>query len=417
MTLTLLVDLDDTLLGNEMSTFLPAYLHALGEHLSSYAEPERLISTLLSATQQMIENPQPDRSLKESFDAIFYGSLGISINEMQEALDVFYAEIFPRLQSYTVFRPQAVDFVEQALDLGYEIVIATNPLFPRTAILQRLAWAGLSLEKYPLSLVTSVEDFHFAKPNPAFFAEILAHLGWPDRPTVMVGDDLYNDITPARQLGIPAFWITLDGSQSSNGPFGPTSAGALENVLPWLHATPFEELLPDFETSLAQLATLRATPAALGSLAETLPDAILTECPQASEWCLTEIICHLRDVDNEVNLPRIRSVIYEANPFLPGMDTDPWAEERQYICQNGRDALVEFTKVRIEVLSLLDDLTPGDWQRLARHAILGPTSLQELVNIIATHDRLHLRQIHQTLSSVIIVHPNSQFIDRTNQIG
>lgn len=409
MTLTLLVDLDDTLIGNEMSTFLPAYLNALGEYLSSYAEPQRLVSTLLYATQQMIQNPRPDRSLIETFDAYFYSSLGIPRDEMQDSFDKFYAEIFPHLQSHTVFRPQAVDFVEQALKLGYEIVIATNPLFPRTAILQRLAWAGISIEKYPLSLITSAEDFHFSKPNPAYFAEILARLGWPDRPAVVVGDDIHNDITPARQLGIPAFWITKDGSQSPDGPFGPSSTGVLENVLPWLQAMPTEELLPDFKTPMSQLATMRATPAALESLAKTLPDSIMTDCPQTGEWCFTEIICHLRDVDSEVNLPRIRSVINETNPFLPGMDTDPWAEERQYICQNGRDALVEFTKVRIEILSLLDKINPIDWQRSARHAILGPTSLQELVSIIATHDRLHFQQIHQTLSSVFEVDPHSQY--------
>lgn len=401
MKLTLLVDLDDTLLGNEMSTFLPAYLQALGEYLSSYAEPERLVATLLSATQQMIQKSQPDRSLEETFDAIFYDALGVSIEEIQGAIDTFYANIFPRLQSHTVFLPQAVDFVEQAVDLGYEIVIATNPLFPRTAILQRLNWAGISLEKYPLRLVTSVENFHFAKPNPAYFAEILAQLGWPDQPAVMVGDDLHNDIIPARQIGIPAFWITSDGSKISKGSFGPTSSGTLENVLPWLQSTSYEQLIPNFETSLAQSATMRATPAALSSLAQTLPDTLLTECPQAGEWCLTEIICHLRDVDNEVNLPRIRTIIQEVNPFLPGVDTDPWAKQRQYICQNGRDALVEFAKVRIEILSLLDDLTNREWQRIARHAILGPTSLQELVSIIASHDRLHLQQIHETLKSVV----------------
>ena len=39
---------------------------------------------------------------------------------------------------------------------------------------------------------------------------------------------------------------------------------------------------------------------------------------------MTEIICHLRDVEREVNLPRIRRVLAEQNPFLVGEVTDVW---------------------------------------------------------------------------------------------
>src|SRR5574341_812870 len=47
-------------------------------------------------------------------------------------------------------------------------------------------------------------------------------------------------------------------------------------------------------------------------------------------------------------------------------------------------------------LALLDGLSPADWQRPARHAVFGPTTLQELLAItIIEHDRLHLRQLKE----------------------
>jgi hypothetical protein len=46
---------------------------------------------------------------------------------------------------------------------------------------------------------------------------------------------------------------------------------------------------------------------------------------------------------------------------------------------------------------MLEAAAPGDWGRTARHAILGPTTLKELVRIIAEHDRLHIRQVTQDL--------------------
>ena len=39
MTITLLIDLDDTLLGNQIDTFVSYYTRALAEHLSASVEP------------------------------------------------------------------------------------------------------------------------------------------------------------------------------------------------------------------------------------------------------------------------------------------------------------------------------------------------------------------------------------------
>jgi hypothetical protein len=123
-----------------------------------------------------------------------------------------------------------------------------------------------------------------------------------------------------------------------------------------------------------------------------------TRRPAPKEWCLTEIACHLRDVEAEVNLPRLQMVLRETNPFLPGKDTDPWADERHYIQQDGPAALRDFVITRQELLYRLDSLQPEDWQRPARHAILGPTTQIELVGIIANHDRLHVQQVKHAIT-------------------
>ncbi|HJW89364.1 MAG TPA: DinB family protein [Anaerolineales bacterium] len=401
MTLTLLVDLDDTLLGNDINKFLPAYLQALGNHLAQYAPQEILIPTLLSATRSMVLNNRPDRRLKEVFDAAFFPALGLKQEDLQEPIDAFYREVFPGLQNLCQRIPEAARLVDQALARGYRVAIATNPLFPRPAILHSLAWAGIPVDNYDLPLISSYERFHFAKPNLAYFAELLGQMGWPDGPVVMVGDDLHNDIEPARRLGIPAFWISKNGKAPPDATHGPNAGGTLLDLIPWIESLPASDLTPVYNQPEAWSAILRATPASLDSLSEGLPSVAWTEPPRPGEWNLNEIFCHLRDVDAEVNLPRIRKVLQEHNPFLPGMDTDPWATERQYICQNGPEVLESFTALRIELVELLDSLGLEDWERPARHAIFGPTHLKELVSISSGHDRLHLRQAYESLQTVI----------------
>ena len=400
MTPTLLLDLDGTLLDNEIGEFLPQYLKALGKHLASHVAPDRLIPTLLTATQEMIQNNRPDLTLKEVFEAKFFSDLNLDREALQTGIDEFYAEIFPGLRSHTSPRPEAITLVEYAVDCGYRIAIATNPLFPRSAILQRLEWANLSPQDYPFSLIASYETFHFAKPNPVFFTEILARLGWPDGGVIMVGDDLYNDIYPARSIGIPTFWVAQDKNIGKDDPFTTTAQGSLGAVIPWLDSASPEQLRPDFSSTIATTGTLRATPAALAVMIHELPASAYNVRAKPDEWSLTEILCHLRDVEQEVNLPRLKKVIDELDPFLPGMVTDPWAEERQYICQDAPTALASFTQSRLQLLNLLDGLKDEDLRRTARHAIFGPTHLKELVGINAGHDRLHLQQVKKTINII-----------------
>jgi FMN phosphatase YigB (HAD superfamily) len=395
---TLLIDLDDTLLSNDINTFLPAYLQALSKSLADYAPPEKLVPNLLAATRQMVRNSRPDQTLKQVFDQAFYPSLGLKALTLQDDLEQFYGRVFPTLAGLTRPRPEAVRLVISAFERGWRVAVTTNPLFPRTAILQRLAWGGLPIEQFPFELVTSYETFHFAKPSPAYFAEVVGRLGWPEGPIIVIGDDLQNDIYAARKLGLAAYWLEQPGMTIPYGPNGPSGYGPLGGVLEWIEAAETEILQPNFSGRQSMLAVLRSTPAVLDTLTDELTPDDWTRRPEPQAWNLTEIACHLRDVEREVNLERIEAVLKDDNPFLAGKDTDAWAAERGYAGQDGRQALIHFTDCRMTALDLLEPLQPEDWRRPARHAIFSRTQLAELVGITAGHDRLHVKQVMQTLA-------------------
>lgn len=398
MSLTLLVDLDDTLLLNSMEQFLPAYLNAISSHLAPALNPKDVLQGLMAGTREMVKNERPDRTLKEAFDSVFYPLLGIRESEYSPIFADFYARIYPQLRTLTRPNPEARSLLAQVRQRQYRLVIATNPLFPLTAIQQRAEWAGVSSNSHTVELIPSYETMHFAKPHPSYYAELLGILGWPEGAVVMVGDDLENDIYPARSLQLAAYWVHPEqASLDQNDPFAPSASGDLHHLLDWIDATGIDQQPPDFSTPGAALAVLRATPAALHTLCRQLSPELWNIRPQLTEWCQAEILCHLRDVEREVNLPRLQRVIQENNPFISGQDTDPWAEQRQYICQDGRKALADFTSARLAVLEMLSALDAEDWQRPARHTIFGPTDLKEIASIIAAHDRLHLRQVRESL--------------------
>ena len=84
-----------------------------------------------------------------------------------------------------------MELVDWAFAKGYRVAIATDPLFPRKAVYHRIRSAGLAPERF--ELVSSFETFHFTKSHPAYFAEVLGRLGWPNEPVLMVGNDVEHD--------------------------------------------------------------------------------------------------------------------------------------------------------------------------------------------------------------------------------
>jgi hypothetical protein len=140
---------------------------------------------------------------------------------------------------------------------------------------------------------------------------------------------------------------------------------------------------------LAELAAFRARMAVI--LANPRLDWLRRPAPD--EWSLTEIACHLRDVEYEVHQPRLYAILTEDEAFLPGVDADQWAEERHYRRQDGRAALADFLAARDETIALLFPLPAPAWERQGQHTFFGPTSLREIAYLAVQHDRLHKQQL------------------------
>lgn len=120
--------------------------------------------------------------------------------------------------------------------------------------------------------------------------------------------------------------------------------------------------------------------------------------PAEGEWCLTEVACHLRDVEREVHQPRFRALLRADNVFLSGAVADSWVEERRYRDQSGPAALAEFCAARRETVAMLTGLPDEMWQRTGQHAFFGPTTLHELLYLVVQHDEAHWEQIQELLS-------------------
>lgn len=395
MSLTLLLDLDDTLLDTNLETFMPAYFQALSQHMAAHVSPGVMVRALVDGMHLMNENEDPTRTLQEVFEAAFYPNLGISKEAVSGVLEEFYDNVFPTLRAYTHVRPDAVALIEWALGRGFRVAIATDPFFPRKATHHRIRWAGLDPNR--LELISTFDHFHFSKTHPAYYAEVLGRLGWPDGPVLMVGNDVERDLLPAHKFGLATYLI--DGESASHPDFV-AGCGKLVDLRPWLESIDLSTLEPSFKSREAILAILASTPAVWRSLTAFLTLEQWRREHSHDNWALNEIVCHLRDTEREVHAMQLNLLLERAEAFIPRPDTSVWASEREYLNEDGPSALTEFAAARLENLNQLRNLPDETWSRKARHAIFGPTDFTEIISFMADHDRMHIQQAWKTLQSL-----------------
>ena len=383
-----------------MGEFVPAYFQALAKHLSPWVRPEVMLPALISGTQAMLANEDPSLTLQQVFDRDFYPRIGVGKEQLNDAVEDFYDHVFHELSEVTRQRPGARELVDWALSCGDRVAIATDPLLPRKAVNERIRWAGL--EPGQFELISSYESFHFSKSHAAYYAELLGRLGWPDGPILMVGNDEERDLRRAHELGLVTFQV--DGAAPADIPGNAEGRGArtiahgsLTELRQWLKAVDQAQLEPMLRRRRSTQAILASTPAVLASLTSGLDARGWKEEPGPEEWALIEIVCHLRDTESEVHRIQIQRLRDEPQPFVPRPDAAVWAKQRNYLNDDGGQALAGYTRARMETLAQIAALAPDVWERPARHAIFGPTNAEEVIGFMADHDRLHVEQAWETL--------------------
>lgn len=222
----ILFDLDGTLLDSSMDKFLPIYLKALSARVAHLLEPKAFIAHLLEATEEMTANDGRATNA-EVFARAFYPFGGYSRAELEPIFDAFYAEDFPKLQAVTRRKPEARHVVELAIALGYDVAVVTNPLFPETAIRQRMQWAGV--QDLPFKWVTTYENSRYAKPNLCYFDDACARVGHPPDKCLIVGDEHMDMV--ARHIGCETFLVEGPATALRPETPEPTYRGTLADLM------------------------------------------------------------------------------------------------------------------------------------------------------------------------------------------
>lgn len=202
---TVLFDLDGTLLPMDLNEFTGAYFKLLAKKAAEhgFTDSEKLVAAVWKGTKAMVKN-DGSRKNCDRFWQVFGEEMGEEALRLHPVFDRFYEEEFDRVKAATGENPLAKKAVDGLKYQGYDVILATNPIFPAVGVRTRLRWLGLSPEDF--LEVTSYEGYSSCKPNPDYFREILEKTGKRPEECLMVGNDTAEDLA-AEEAGMDVYLV------------------------------------------------------------------------------------------------------------------------------------------------------------------------------------------------------------------
>jgi hypothetical protein len=129
-----------------------------------------------------------------------------------------------------------------------------------------------------------------------------------------------------------------------------------------------------------------------------IPETVLRRPEAPGKWSVLQVIQHLADSDLVMGY-RIRMILTQDRPPIPGYDQDQWAGEFHYDQVPAPITLGQLRGLRAANLHLWTRLNPQQLERVGLHAERGPESTGHLLRLLGAHDLVHRRQIDRILSS------------------
>ena len=122
-----------------------------------------------------------------------------------------------------------------------------------------------------------------------------------------------------------------------------------------------------------------------------ITDEELDRVPADGGWTARQVAHHLADSE-AMAYTRLRRLVADADPQIQGYDEPLWATRLHYE-RPIAEAVAVTHAVRAASLSLLESLTPQEWERHGIHSESGAYSVDRWLEIYASHPHEHAAQI------------------------
>ena len=189
--MTILFDLDGTLLQMDNDDFLERYTEVIGNYFERLGyNRDEFLNTYNSGFYHMIKNDGGQTN-----EEVFLKVLGtkFDINRVNEDLNQFFATDFDLIKTITRVDEYPRLVIKALKEKGHRLILATNPLFPRVCTYRRIKWAGLDPNDF--DYISTYENSSFSKPYREYYIDLIKKNNLDINKLVMIGNDIDDDFT------------------------------------------------------------------------------------------------------------------------------------------------------------------------------------------------------------------------------
>lgn len=201
----ILFDLDGTLINTLQDELNKKYFEAVYKKLvDNDCDAAFLSKIIVDGIKAMIFN-NGTLTNEEAFWKHFEDNSNMKREEIKDVFDSFYLNEYDNLCDCVEVIEGMNENIQLLKNKGYNLILSTNPLFPKMAIEKRASWGGIDCKSF--SYITSYENSSYSKPNINYYKEIINKNNLNIKETMMFGNDLIEDLI-IEELNIPCFIIT-----------------------------------------------------------------------------------------------------------------------------------------------------------------------------------------------------------------
>lgn len=201
----IMTDLDCTLLPMDQDAYIELYVKEIAKLFFEHGYDGKFIAKATMQSSYMMAKNDGSMTNEEAFNRAF---TSLVKENAKEAIDIFpqvYSDRYNVIKTVTKENPYAKEILKLMKEHAEYVVVATQPMFPLEAVRKRLSWTGLSDTQF--HHITTYDNCTFCKPNPLYYQEIMDKFSATPENTIMIGNDITEDILPCQKLGVETFLV------------------------------------------------------------------------------------------------------------------------------------------------------------------------------------------------------------------
>ncbi|HHX80077.1 MAG TPA: HAD family hydrolase [Acholeplasmataceae bacterium] len=200
----ILFDLDGSLLPLDEKQFIKIYFGGVSKRFADKYDPQEFLDALWKGTLAMMNN-DGSATNENVFWKTFKKYIQGDYQAIEKEFSDYYKTDFSAVKATCKPNPYSKKIIDYLKQKDIKLVLATNPLFPAVATLERIKWAGLTSSDF--EVITTYEDNYYCKPNLNYYRDILNRINCHAEECLMVGNDVREDMVVGK-LGMDTYLLT-----------------------------------------------------------------------------------------------------------------------------------------------------------------------------------------------------------------